>query len=121
MKVTLELDDALLDRARRHATEAGRSLDALVEEGLRGVLSPPPPAGGYRLPDLSVGRPDAIDPVERYSPAELRDISYGEGDPERPRALPVDRESLLERWKDLPPVDPASFRSDIDSIIDPSL
>lgn len=97
MKVTLELDDALLDRARRHATEAGLSLDALVEEGLRTVLPAPPPAGGYRLPDLSVGRPDDADPLGRYSSAELRDIIYGEGDPERPRTLPDDQGRTARR------------------------
>jgi len=34
---------------------------------------------------------------------------------------PVDLEALRERWRDLPPVDPAALRRDIDSIIDPSL
>ncbi len=34
---------------------------------------------------------------------------------------PLDRDTLLERWKDLPPIDPEAFRRDIDSILDPSL
>lgn len=121
MKVTLEVDDALLEQARRQAAEAGRSLDALVEDGLRTVLPAPPPTGGYRLPDLSVGRPDATDPLEGYSWYELRDMSYWSGDEERARRRPVDTESLRARWEKLPPVDPAALRRDIDTVIDPSL
>ena len=34
---------------------------------------------------------------------------------------PLDMETLLERWKDLPPIDPEAFRRDIDSVIDQSL
>ena len=34
---------------------------------------------------------------------------------------PLDRETLLELWKDVPPMDPEAFRRDIDSIIDQSL
>lgn len=32
-----------------------------------------------------------------------------------------DRVSLLKRWKNLPPLDPESFREDVDSLLDPSL
>jgi antitoxin (DNA-binding transcriptional repressor) of toxin-antitoxin stability system len=37
------------------------------------------------------------------------------------RALPsagLAREALLERWRRLPPVDPATFREDIDQLLD---
>ncbi len=40
----------------------------------------------------------------------------------RPIARPaLDRETLLARWKRLPPVDPAALRSDLDRVLDPSL
>ena len=34
---------------------------------------------------------------------------------------PLDAETLLERWRHLPRIDPVAFRRDIDSIIDQSL
>ena len=33
----------------------------------------------------------------------------------------LDRESLLQRWRRVPPVDPAAFRRDVDAVVDPSL
>jgi prevent-host-death family protein len=43
--------------------------------------------------------------------AELRPVS--------PRALTAD--ALLERWRYLPPVDPAALRADIDQTLDSAL
>ncbi len=43
--------------------------------------------------------------------AELRPIP-------RPR---VTAEALVARWRRLPAVDPATFRSDVDAVLDPSL
>lgn len=39
------------------------------------------------------------------------------------RALrpPLSAEALLERWRRLPPVDPAAVRDDLDRLLDPSL
>lgn len=34
---------------------------------------------------------------------------------------PVPADALLARWRRLPPVDPAELRTDIDSVLDPSL
>ena len=34
---------------------------------------------------------------------------------------PLDAETLLERWRHLPDVDPVAFRRDIDRVIDSSL
>lgn len=34
---------------------------------------------------------------------------------------PLSAEALLSRWNRLPPLDPASLRSDIDRVLDPSL
>jgi prevent-host-death family protein len=33
----------------------------------------------------------------------------------------LDRETLLSRWRRVPPVDPLAFRRDIDAVMDPSL
>ena len=33
----------------------------------------------YRLPDMSVGDPDDLNPLEGWTWEELRDVIYGEG------------------------------------------
>ena len=76
MKATIDIRDELLERARRRARETGRSLSAVIEDGLRAVLPPAAPEHRYRLPDLRVGDPDAVDPLERYSWAELRELIH---------------------------------------------
>ncbi len=76
MKTTLNIDDDLLARARRHARETGRPLRAVVEEGLCRVLARPTPRSRYRLPDLRAGDPAAPDPLERYSWPELRETIH---------------------------------------------
>lgn len=35
--------------------------------------------------------------------------------------VPLDRETLLARWRHLPDVDPRQLRLDIDDVLDPSL
>ena len=78
MKTTLDIHDELLARAKRYARETGRPLRAVVEEGLRNVLSSSPSRRRYTLPDLRVGDPRAPDPLERYSWPELREVIYGD-------------------------------------------
>ena len=78
MKTTLEIQDELLERAKRHAQRTGRPLRAVVEEGLRQVLSTAPTRRRYRLPDHSVGEPDGKDPLEAFSWQDLREVIYGE-------------------------------------------
>jgi hypothetical protein len=56
MKTTVEISDALLDRAREQARRSGRPVRALIEEGLRLVLEAERSKPAYRLPDRSVGR-----------------------------------------------------------------
>ena len=58
MKTTLDIDDELLTRAKRHAKATGRPLRAAVEEGLRYVLGKNEIAVPYRVRDLSVGDPN---------------------------------------------------------------
>ena len=78
MKITLEIHDELLVRAKRHAKEAGKPLRAVVEEGLCNILPPSNPQNRYTLPDLRVGNPNAGDPLEQYSWTELRSFIYGD-------------------------------------------
>ncbi len=82
MKTTVDIQDELLDRAKLHAKQTGRSLQALVEDRLRRVLSTAPYYAdeGYRLPDCSVGDGDSRgpDPIAQYSWPELRAMIYGE-------------------------------------------
>ena len=78
MKTTLDINDELATRAKRRAKESGRPLRALVEEGLRRVLSDDTERTPYRLPDLSVGDPGARDPLESYSWQDLRELIYGD-------------------------------------------
>ena len=78
MKTTIDIHDELLRQARQHARATGRSLRAVIEEGIRLVLSAPEPHGTYKLPDMSVGDPDAADPLAGVSWQELRETIYGE-------------------------------------------
>lgn len=77
MKTTVEIQDALLERAKRHARRAGRPLRALIEDGLRRVIDEPPTTAPYRLPDRSVGDAGARNPLASFTWAELRDEIYG--------------------------------------------
>ncbi len=77
MKTTIDLQDALLERAKRHARRVGRPLRAIVEEGLRRVLAERSGRSAYELPDRSVGDPAADDPLETLSWQDLRDEIYG--------------------------------------------
>lgn len=78
MKTTLEIQDALLERAKRQAKRSGRPLRAIVEEGLRLVLAKREQPEAYALPDRSVGDPEARDPLEALSWQDLRAEIYGE-------------------------------------------
>ncbi|MCY4572999.1 MAG: type II toxin-antitoxin system VapB family antitoxin [Gemmatimonadetes bacterium] len=83
MKTTIEIHDELLIRAKRYAAQTGRTLRAVVEEGLRIALAAPASSEPYRLPDLSVGDPTDDDPLEAYSWQDLSEIIYEHpGDPE---------------------------------------
>jgi hypothetical protein len=79
MKTTVEIADALLERAKKHAAHTGQSVRALIEEGLRQVLDAKPARKPYRLPDRSVGKKGAPDPLEALSWQDLRSEIYAEG------------------------------------------
>jgi hypothetical protein len=55
MKTTIEISDALLEAAKRHAKARGITLRAMVEEGLRVVLEEERRDDPFRLRDASVG------------------------------------------------------------------
>ena len=78
MKTTLDIEDELLVRAKRHAELTGRSLSAVVEDGLRLLLNAGDSRQQYRLPDLSFGGPEIRNPLASYSWPELREIIYDE-------------------------------------------
>ena len=76
MKTTLDIQDALLLRAKESARKQGRSLRSIVEEGLRQVLASGTQRNRYKLPDCSAGNRSAPDPLEKYSWQELRELIY---------------------------------------------
>jgi len=76
MKTTLDIQDALLLRAKRLSKRTGRPLRALVEEGLRQVLSSAEQPARYALPDCSVGEPNEPNPLESLSWQDLREEIY---------------------------------------------
>lgn len=84
MKVTIDIQDELLRRARRCAQRTGRTLRAVVADGLRLALAkpqapekPPAPRRAHRWEDLSVGEPGDPNPFEQYTWAEMLALSYG--------------------------------------------
>lgn len=78
MKTTIDIDDALFQRMRRHARRVGRPMRAIVEEGLRRVLEDPQgERAPFQMPDRSVGRAGDANPLEGLSWHELRDQIYG--------------------------------------------
>ena len=77
MRTTLNLDDRLLARAKRLAAERGSTLTALIEEGLREVVTTHEAPGVYRL-ELPVVRGEgasAVDVADRDRLFEAMDDS----------------------------------------------
>lgn len=71
MKTTLEIDDRLLERAKRFAVAQGTTLRAVVEDALRARLAPrarekaryrfaPPTVRGTRPPTVDVADRNAL-------------------------------------------------------------
>ncbi|MBB5968104.1 type II toxin-antitoxin system VapB family antitoxin [Planomonospora venezuelensis] len=78
MKTTVDIPDGLLSEARRIAQREGTTLRALIEEGLRSVVARRGEAGGYVLPDASVGGQGLQASVRGVSWEELRALAYGD-------------------------------------------
>lgn len=71
MKTTLDIDDRLLERAKRRAAQEGTTLRAVVEDALRAQLAPraeakrryrfaPPIVRGERAPAVDVADRNAL-------------------------------------------------------------
>jgi hypothetical protein len=76
MKTTIEVSDALLERARRLAAREHTTLRALVEEGLRKVLAEKRQAAPFRLRRASF-RGRGLQPSARDTGWEhVRDLAY---------------------------------------------
>lgn len=76
MKTTIDIDDRLLERAKRHAAAHGTTLRAVIEEALRARLAPRPQARAqYRFepPTVRGSRPPAIDVTDRNALYDLLD------------------------------------------------
>ena len=75
MKTTIEIPDALLAQARSVADKRGTTLRALVEAGLRKVLSDRG-ASGFRLRRVSVSGEGLHAGIREGDWNALRDLSY---------------------------------------------
>ncbi len=76
MKTTLEIDDRLLARAKRHASARGITLRAVVEEALRARLAAKPEARArysFSPPTIRGSRPPAVDVADRTALYDLLD------------------------------------------------
>lgn len=76
MKTTVEIDDRLLARAKRHASARGITLRAVIEEALRARLTPRPESDApYRFspPTVRGSRPPSVDVSDRSALYDLLD------------------------------------------------
>jgi hypothetical protein len=76
MKTTLEIDDRLLELAKRYASSQGTTLRAVVEEALRARLAPRPEARArYRFapPIVRGSSPPQVDVADRNALYDLLD------------------------------------------------
>ena len=76
MKVTIELADDLLDRAKAHAAKQRTTLRALVEQGLREVLNADEQPVQFRLEDASVGGRGLHKEYQGAEWPRIRDAAY---------------------------------------------
>jgi len=76
MKTTIQIPDSLLKEARKLATEEHTTLKALMEEGLRRIISEHRRRGGYKLRKATF-RGSGLQPHLEGATWELiRDTSY---------------------------------------------
>jgi hypothetical protein len=83
MKTTLEISDPLLREARKVAARNNTTLRALVEQGLRLVVSEKKKPKPFRLRDASVGGKGLHPDVAGKSWSDIRDMIYQEAEPDR--------------------------------------
>lgn len=76
MKTTIEIDDRLLERARRQATARGTTLRAVIEDALRARFATRPAHAErfhFAPPVVHGSQPPAVDPADRTSLFDLLD------------------------------------------------
>lgn len=76
MKTTIEISDALLERARQLAQSEGRSVRSLVEEGLTKVLDEHHSRPRFVLRDASVDGDGLRPEAAGLSFQEILELSY---------------------------------------------
>lgn len=80
MKTTIELPEALFNKAKRHARARRTTLKALIEQGLRLVLAEKRDGPRFKLRDASVSGKGLNPEYRDASWEQLRDTIYkGEG------------------------------------------
>ncbi|HYD49539.1 MAG TPA: type II toxin-antitoxin system VapB family antitoxin [Terriglobales bacterium] len=76
MKTTIEIDDRLLERAKRQAAARGTTLRAVIEDALRARFAARP-ANAIRFqfapPVVQGSQPPAVDPADRNAVYDLLD------------------------------------------------
>lgn len=77
MKTTVDLPDALFQRARKLAKKRGTTLRSLIEDGLLRVLNDTGREASS-LSDCRVGDKKGSYPLEGKSWQEVRDLIYGD-------------------------------------------
>lgn len=121
MKTTVELPDALVEAAKRHARARGTTLKAVMEEGLRAVLRADDSQGSFELRDASVDgrglRPDVREGgweriAELFLYQGVREFWTADRDFSRFPALPVKNPLVAED------LDPGSSPSDPSAVFD---
>ncbi len=75
-RTTVRLPDDLVRRAKRKAAAEGRSLTALIEDGLRRVLNERTPAGREKrvLPPISTAKGGLLPGVDLSDSAALQEM-----------------------------------------------
>jgi hypothetical protein len=76
MRTSIELSDGLLTRAKRLAQRRGTTLRALVEEGLRRVVSEHEQTPSFRLDDASFGEGGLVEGLTEGDWERLRELTY---------------------------------------------
>ena len=76
MKTTIELPEALFEKAKRHARKHKTTLRALIEQGLRQVLATKADVAPFKLRDASVSGKGLNPEFRDASWEQLRDAIY---------------------------------------------
>ena len=82
MRTTVRLDEALLNEAKKHATQTGSTLTSIIEQALREMLHRRQQAGGRQPVNLPTwGHGGLLPGVDLDNSAALLDIMEGSDDP----------------------------------------